>query len=186
MTSRSWQYISCHWDAACLLLVHLCNAVYTSMLLCVWRDTVIKSVKAKPHHMTTHSILCTSLLLLTLPVCSTLQCLSCVRVHWTCRYGAASKNMILEITAEFEFESIVISNSYVAAQTREEDWSGHLQSPGWLPVLLCGLMSDLTLCKHRKRVWPYMTLNVLIYTRIWYAALVTVRKKANDVLAVFI
>ena len=47
-------------------------------------------------------------------------------------------------------DKIEYVNQYIPTQTPEEDWSDHMQAPGWQPALLCGHMSDLVICKFRN------------------------------------
>ena len=55
-------------------------------------------------------------------------------------------------------------NPYIPTYTPEEYWSDHMQSITRLTAhVMCGLMSDLVICKFR-RIWSYMTLNVLTET----------------------
>ena len=59
-------------------------------------------------------------------------------------------------------------NPYISTQTPEEDWSDHMQSPGWQPTLWLDVWSGDLICKFRKSMvlhdtecpyWDQVSLN---------------------------
>ena len=66
-------------------------------------------------------------------------------------------------------------NPYIPTHTPEEYWSDHMQTPGWQPIL-CVAWCLIWHLQVEKKVWSYMTLNVLTETRCHY----TTQTKPNQ------